>query len=315
MSLPQLKVLNFYGLSISGVEFSKTLLSSCPVLKTLCIEECVIPTDNRMNLIVDSLSLRLFEYTCCRTQLLPQNDTMADIIKLNSPNLEYFTFKSLLTHDYSLEICSPLFEVFLSVSLKGLEESENADTYLELSSTEKAVYAKRTLKYLGAVYMVTEMTLSPGFPEVLSQSPDLFVCEPPWLRNLHLLTMVIWCTRVCLRSIAYLLNISPNITRLVLISEEEVNLADVGDDWEAGLSFPGVLSHLKSVQFEEVEGCDAELKLLSFLLKNAKVLQKVVVCFRSSSGSRVVRMRQVKQFEDKIRAVPTASSGIEMVFE
>ncbi|KAI3887147.1 hypothetical protein MKX03_014160, partial [Papaver bracteatum] len=88
-----------------------------------------------------------------------------------------------------------------------------------------------------------------------------------------------------------------------------VTLADVGDDWEAGLSVPGMLSQLKSIRFEEVEGCDAELKLLSFLLKNAKALQKVALLFRSSSGARV------KHFEAKIRAVPAASSGIEMVFE
>ncbi|KAI3891488.1 hypothetical protein MKX03_024751, partial [Papaver bracteatum] len=89
------------------------------------------------------------------------------------------------------------------------------------------------------------------------------------------------------------------------------NLPDVGDDWEAGLSFPGMLPHLKLVHFEEVEGCDAELKLLCFLLKNASVLKKVVVHFRSS----VCSPRQVEEFKNKVRAVSTASSSIDMAFK
>ncbi|KAI3831797.1 hypothetical protein MKX03_000139, partial [Papaver bracteatum] len=92
------------------------------------------------------------------------------------------------------------------------------------------------------------------------------------------------------------------------------NLADVGNDWEAGLPIPGMLSHLKFVQMEEVVGSDAELKLLSFLLKNAKVLEKFALFFRSSAGSGD-RVRQVKQFQNKLRLVPIASSCIRMVFK
>ncbi|KAI3841091.1 hypothetical protein MKX03_010836, partial [Papaver bracteatum] len=92
-------------------------------------------------------------------------------------------------------------------------------------------------------------------------------------------------------------------------------LTDVGDDWEIGLSLPGMLSHLKYVEMEEAEGCDVELKLLSFLLKNAMVLEKVVIFFRSRVDfPDKSRVRQVEQFKDKLRAVPTASSSIKMVF-
>ncbi|XP_026432550.1 uncharacterized protein LOC113329929 [Papaver somniferum] len=94
-----------------------------------------------------------------------------------------------------------------------------------------------------------------------------------------------WGTSGCLRAVAYLLKISPNITQLVLVSEESIQLSKVGDDWEAGLSSPGMLSHLKYVGIKEAEGCDGELKLLSYLLTNAKVLEKVSPLFRSSAGS------------------------------
>ncbi|KAI3852798.1 hypothetical protein MKX03_028632, partial [Papaver bracteatum] len=91
-------------------------------------------------------------------------------------------------------------------------------------------------------------------------------------------------------------------------------LAEVGDDWEAGLSSPGMLSHLKYVRIEEVKGCDAELKLLSFLLKYAAVLVEVALFFRSSAGSAARRLRQIERFKQKLRAVPTASPSIKMVF-
>ncbi|KAI3955511.1 hypothetical protein MKW98_028456, partial [Papaver atlanticum] len=91
------------------------------------------------------------------------------------------------------------------------------------------------------------------------------------------------------------------------------NLTDVGDDREAGLSSPGMLSHLKYVDIVEVDGCDAELKLLSFLLKHAMVLAKVALSFRFTCCLPDIE-RQVEQFKKKLRAVPTASSSIELVF-
>ncbi|KAI3894232.1 hypothetical protein MKX03_013879 [Papaver bracteatum] len=73
-----------------------------------------------------------------------------------------------------------------------------------------------------------------------------------------------------------------------------------------------MLSRLKSVQIEKAEGCDAELKLLSLLLKNAKVLEEVAIFFRSSVGS-PDRVKQVRQFSGKLRALPTASSKIKIM--
>ncbi|XP_026426167.1 F-box/LRR-repeat protein At1g55660-like [Papaver somniferum] len=312
MSLPKLTELTLHGLSISNVESSRRLFSSCPVLRNLSIGECNIQTSNQRKLIVDSPSLKNFEYAdyyCCG-HLLPQNDTVVNFIKLCASNVEFFSCKSFLTQDYSLEISSPLLVVYFHITLNAKEEDENAETYEKLPLKEKAVYAKRMMKFLGAVNMVQGLRLSPGFLEVLSQAPDLLDCQPPRLCNLLYLVLEMWPTRACLRAMAYLLMVSPNIARLVLTSKES-KLAQVGDGWEAGLSLPGMLSHLKFVRIEEVEGCDAELKLLSFLLKNAKNLEEVVLEYRSNIDS----PEGARQFQDKLRLVPTASSNIQMVFK
>ncbi|RZC63208.1 hypothetical protein C5167_024976 [Papaver somniferum] len=259
------------------------------------------------------------------------------------------------------------------MALEDRDENENVEVYSRLPSAEKQVYAKRMLKFLGAIYMVRAMRLSPGFLEVLPQAPDLLDCQPPSLCNLQYLVLDMWSTRGCLRAIAYLLKISPRVTQLLLKSKEvthlpsssltwpamlflqilysiyvfhlshlatflehprcflfciycysfslsdlsgvtvwvQSNSADVGDYREAGLLCPGMLSHLRYVQFKEVEGCDAELRLLSFLLENAKVLKKVVLYYRSSAGL----PKRVRQVEHKLRAVPTASSSIQLVFK
>ncbi|RZC85019.1 hypothetical protein C5167_047797 [Papaver somniferum] len=248
-----------YGFSISNLELSKRFFSSCPVLETLNTIGSDVQTDNHRNFTVDSLSLEKFSYTRSHKHLLPENDNVTNIIKLCAPNLEDFFCSFFLTPDYSLEISSPLSGVSFQVRLNAQKQDESAETYENLPSKEKAVYAKRMLKYLGAVSMVRDMGLSPGFLES--------------------------------------------------------TLTGVGDDWETGLSLPGMLSHLKYVEMEEAEGCDAELKLLSFLLRNAKVLEKVVNFFRSTVDlPDKSRVRQVEQFKDKLRAVPTASLSIKMLF-
>ncbi|RZC90006.1 hypothetical protein C5167_029073 [Papaver somniferum] len=307
MNLPQLKLLSFTGVSISNAEASKRLFSSCPVLETLRLVDCDVQTDDQKNLIVDSLSLKEFEYSHRRKYLLRDNDTMANIIRLCAPNLEVFTCKSFLRQDYSLENSFPLSRVNFNMKLKAKKEDENAEAYSNLQSTEKEVHGKRMMQFLRAVYLVTGMRLSsPGFLEVFSRAPDSLDCQPPRLCNLKYLTLEMWCTRSCLRAIAYLLKISPHITQL-LLKNKESNLADVGDGWEAGLSSPGMLSHLELVGIIEVEGCDNELKFLRFLLKNAMALKTVVLYPRSTVAS-PDRVR--KQFLVKLRASPRASSCI-----
>ncbi|XP_026430833.1 F-box/LRR-repeat protein At3g58930-like [Papaver somniferum] len=91
------------------------------------------------------------------------------------------------------------------------------------------------------------------------------------------------------------------------------NLLDAGDDWEVGLSFPGMLSHLEHFEFIYAEGSDAEFKILSFLLQNEMVLKKIGVTFRSSVAQRD-RKRHVKRFSDKIRAGRKASSSIQLAY-
>ncbi|KAI3877747.1 hypothetical protein MKW98_020228, partial [Papaver atlanticum] len=89
------------------------------------------------------------------------------------------------------------------------------------------------------------------------------------------------------------------------------NLADVGDDREAGISMTCMFTHLKFVELREAEGCDNELKFMRFLLKKSMVLEKVNLFFRSASDF-LDRVEQVTAFKRNLRALPTASSSIKL---
>ncbi|KAI3954577.1 hypothetical protein MKW98_019708 [Papaver atlanticum] len=299
MDLPRLKVLWIHGVSIPNEELSKRLFSSCPVLEKLELYHCDIP-----NLTISSLSLKNFVYKRFLS-------STANVIKLTAPNLKDFWCKSSETQHYSLENCSLLSSVIFDLGLKERVLGDNGEANCNFPSEEEKVYAKHMMEFLRAVYMVKGMELSSGFLEVLSQAPELLDCQPPCLCNLQYLSLdTRWSTTGCLRAITYLLKISPHISFVYLRSKKS-NLVDIGDDWEAGLSSPGMLSHLKYVNFDEVEGCDAELKLLSFLLKHATVLRRIYLSFRASIGS-LDGVRQMKLFRDKVRALPTASSSVKI---
>ncbi|KAI3944269.1 hypothetical protein MKW98_016499 [Papaver atlanticum] len=259
MSLPQIEVLSLYGISISNVDLQR-VFSSCPLMKKVTIQESDIQTDNQRNVIIEFHSLEAFKLIDNRhTHLGSSDHSLTYTTKISAPNVKSFTFAGSMTEDLSLENLSSLVDAHLDLRLRKEEADEIAETYFELPAEE--MFAKRTMKFLRAVQKVQHLILSSGFLEVLLQASGALYHQPPQLCNLETLQLEIRFTRGCLRSIAYLLKISPVIMTLILVSEE-ANLPDVGNDWDAGLSSTCMFSHLKFVEISEVEGCDNELKFL-----------------------------------------------------
>ncbi|KAI3877052.1 hypothetical protein MKX03_004189, partial [Papaver bracteatum] len=89
-------------------------------------------------------------------------------------------------------------------------------------------------------------------------------------------------------------------------------IADVDDDWEARLSLPCTLSHLKFVEIQQLQGCNNEFKFVEFLRKNGVVLQEMVLWFRDflREVSSPEQAAIVKKFSKKLRTVPRASSNL-----
>ncbi|XP_026406596.1 uncharacterized protein LOC113301985 [Papaver somniferum] len=257
MILPQIKMLGLVGIAIPNLEFQR-LFSSCPLLESVVIKKCDVQTNNQSNIVIDSRSLKLLVLVDNRhTHIGPADHSLSYTTKIYAPNAKDFTCTGFMREDFSLENLSSL--VSASFEMSSGEEDETAETYSELPTEEKEVFAKRMLKLLGGVQNVRHLSLSSGFLEVLLQGPGTLYRQPLQLCNLLMLKLEMRFTRGCLRSIAYLLKISPIVKTLKLKSMES-NLADIGDDWEVGLSLTGMISHLKFVEIREVEGCENELK-------------------------------------------------------
>ncbi|XP_026459363.1 uncharacterized protein LOC113360026 [Papaver somniferum] len=223
-----------------------------PRLKVLWIHGVSIPNEE--------LSKRLFSSCPVLEKLSLCHCDIPNLI-VNSLSLKKFLYKRLLgSTDNVIKLTTPNLKAF------------------ECTSCEEVVYAIHTTKFLREACMVKNLWLSYGLLEVLSRAPDLLDSQQqPCLFNVRSLYLKMRSTRGCLRAIAYLLKISPRV--------QSPNLVDVGEDWEAGLSSEGMLSRLTYVCFCEVEGCDAELKLLSFLLKHGHVLTKVALSFCAGTCS------------------------------
>ncbi|OVA14427.1 F-box domain [Macleaya cordata] len=89
---------------------------------------------------------------------------------------------------------------------------------------------------------------------------------------------------------------------------------NIGDYWEAGLSLPCMLHHLKFVEIREVLGCVNELKLLEILLKNSIVLEKVILFSSTSEQNSRSRERRIMKFSETLITFPRASTSTLILF-
>ncbi|KAI3877739.1 hypothetical protein MKW98_020220 [Papaver atlanticum] len=266
-------------------------------MEVVNIQKCDIQTDNQRTIIIDSHKLEAVALRENRhTHLGPADRFFSYTSKICAPNLKFFMCTCFMTEDFSLENLSSLVGAQIKMTLRE-EEDETAETYTELPAEEKEVFAKCLLKFLGGVHSVQHLTLSSGFLEVLLQAPETLYRQALRLCNLVILKLEMWFTRGCLRSIAYILKISPTL-RILKLQSKESNLADVEDDWEAEFSLTCMFTHLEVVEIREVEGCDNE---------------KVNLFFQST-GDSLDNGRQVRRFKRNLRVLPTASSNIQMNF-
>ncbi|KAI3923880.1 hypothetical protein MKW92_025268 [Papaver armeniacum] len=82
-----------------------------------------------------------------------------------------------------------------------------------------------------------------------------------------------------------------------------------GDYWDAELSLPCMICHLKFVEINGLCGCADELKFLEILLKHATVLEKLVIASDATERDSQLE-KQMAKFSEKLLKFPTASKKI-----
>ncbi|KAI3858360.1 hypothetical protein MKX03_024684 [Papaver bracteatum] len=84
---------------------------------------------------------------------------------------------------------------------------------------------------------------------------------------------------------------------------------NIGDYWDAGLSLPCRICHLKIVEIKGLRGDAIELKFLELLLKHATVLEKVVLTSYSTEQDSG-REKRMTKFSEMLLTFPAASKKI-----
>ncbi|PIA50668.1 hypothetical protein AQUCO_01200112v1 [Aquilegia coerulea] len=123
---------------------------------------------------------------------------------------------------------------------------------------------------------------------------------PSLFSNLRHLKLHGYCGNV----VANLLKFTPHIETLFLKTAAKEDIAAF-----YGGQFPlnCVLCELKYVEVHNLQGCEDELKLLEFIMKNASVLKTVDIT--TSAGE-----KELTEFSNKLQSLSRASSSVNINF-
>ncbi|PIA35775.1 hypothetical protein AQUCO_03500264v1 [Aquilegia coerulea] len=125
------------------------------------------------------------------------------------------------------------------------------------------------------------------------------------------------CLKLVLRNdtyinlVANLLKRSPHLETLILEVVKDVTIKNWGDE----LSFESKFHHLKSIEIKDIsdclnlKNCGNLFKLLEFLLKNAVVLENVILTDNEELSS-----GDLEELNKKLQAIPRASSSVTILF-
>ncbi|KAI3960213.1 hypothetical protein MKW98_016937 [Papaver atlanticum] len=212
-------------------------------------------------------------------------------VTLHAPSLSSFIFDSYMSTSFILENLSSLITADIEIHIN--REDQMPSSYSAIREEKKEFYAQRFMRFFRGVHRVKVLKLRCSFIKALGGSPHILDTQLLKFYNLRCLELWTYLSRDCLYSIFYVLKISPNIESVSLqilpvqnydkppvypfCDEVKINPENIGDYWDAGLSLPCMMCHLKYVKIEGLCGCVNELKFLEILLKHSTVLEKVVL--------------------------------------
>ncbi|KAI3935276.1 hypothetical protein MKW92_020577 [Papaver armeniacum] len=242
-----------------------------------------------MNLNISLPKLKYFEFDSW-------DSASSGEVKLHAPSLSSFIFRSYMLSTY--------------LTLMNLPSLATADINILVISQVPEMCAQRAMGLLRGIRNVEVLTLNHYFLEALGGAPDIQHTQPTEHFNIQHLKLQTYLSRDCLRSIFFVLNNSPNIESISLqISQVVFDPDNIGGYWDAVLSLPCRMCHLKIAEIKGLRGHAIELKILERLLKHATVLEKVVLTSYSTEQDSE-REKRMTKFSETLLTFPTASKKI-----
>ncbi|KAI8570787.1 hypothetical protein RHMOL_Rhmol01G0064100 [Rhododendron molle] len=267
--LPNLKILHLHSAEFSDDESIDRLISGCPLLDELSMRGCVGIDVRVVKISAPMLtSLVIYDLYSNYWEIMDFAEHSYKIV-LETPALLFLGIMDKVAEGYSLQSLSHLAEARISIF-----------QFIDLFESD---YSEAVCDFLKGLSNVQHLYLSSDFMEVL-QSAN---CQMPKFHCVTYLELgpsggdtVVW---------ALLTELLENSPRLVSLVFGEVDSSDpVGlgpmfvQCWNPPRSVPScLLFHLKEIEFKRFVGEKDELELLDYFLNNARVLEKVNVCYRN----------------------------------
>ncbi|KAI3831852.1 hypothetical protein MKX03_022224 [Papaver bracteatum] len=230
----------------SNVPWSKSdqLLISAPVLKYLLITGPNEATD-----IEDSFPFNMFK------------------INIFAPNLLSFRYNDLLAKDYILHHFGSLVDVEI--------DFKRFDIPLPQEKDPTATKALKELSNVKRLKISGETFQGLFFPD----TADDLVTNWPMFHNLVHLEVTSEISFSKDKTLLNFLRISPNLKTIIIAKGFVGQQYSTDSGWTPDMVPQCVLLHLKSVEFCEFYGCLEELNAVKTILKNARVLRRMVIKF------------------------------------
>ncbi|CAH2069761.1 unnamed protein product [Thlaspi arvense] len=267
VSFPSLKTLSLESIKYPDDVFLDKLLSGCPVLQDLVVEQC--PGDN-----VPILSVRMPHLKSLALSKKGDRAEGEHGFVIDAPSLEFLKIR-----DYYKGFC---------VIVNDMSKILNAKVYITRPQNEQLVGSITSSKRL-CLCLPTPKNVYPVstvFHRLLHL--DICTCETEWL---NLLMRV--------------LNDSPNLKSLKLEQFHQIVVADPRPSWNEPSSVPEcVLSSLESFVWVCYEGTEEEKEVVAFLLRSASCLEKVTISSNSNHRRRK-KLEMIKELSFLPRRSPT----------
>ncbi|KAL7186486.1 hypothetical protein ACSBR2_028272 [Camellia fascicularis] len=255
--LPSLKSLNLHSVKYENEDSLLKFLSGCPVLENFYMVRWILDTLQVLNISVPTLK----HLTVIWYRDYFQDEDSEDLddqgckLVVDAPQLEHIYLSDYCTDEFLFRNLQCLSKASLFVGSSDLSFIDDGlRIYRLLSGIPNVKFLDAHFSFqtdvddymLPTFHNLTELKLGGGG-------------DDSW--NLKLLSDFLQC--------------SPNLETLIL----EGNVLDTSDkSWNPPQEVPScLLLHLKKIRIQKFSGKNYELRVIGYLLKNAKVLKKMTI--------------------------------------
>ncbi|TMW87908.1 hypothetical protein EJD97_019295 [Solanum chilense] len=290
-----LKLSNHFGfyqlkfLHLEKVELSNEHLTSCLFsrLEKLVLDSCTFGTMTMLDIVSTSLVyVSLLNYV---NNVEAYNNC---IVKISCPNLKVLKYGAPLAKDM-------IIENLLSIEVVHILFFYSDDVIKEIGM--------RLHKMFKNVASTSALKLCKGSVVGLYSVFHGVRNFPVTFYKLKSLKLAVAIDESCMEIMMLLLKHSPNLEVLNLFSDENYGW---DENWKFHDPSESVLcleSHLKLIQLAGFKNEDKEIELLRFFLKNAQVLEELIIVWDSCSGISEEAIEEVSNF-------PRASTHVVVSF-